>query len=124
MSMNDQDTHLKFSHDDNREYSGYEKRHVPAEDPELTHTDPNESMGEFLRRFWQPVCMSEELTDVPKAIKIMGEELVAFRDKSGQVGVLHRHCAHRGCLSRVRHRSRRPASAAATTASSSTWTAG
>ena len=40
--------------------------------------------------------MSEELTDVPKAISVLSEELVAFRDKSGEVGVLHRHCAHRG----------------------------
>ena len=96
MSMDTPDTHLKYSHDNNKAYSGYEKSTVPAEDPELTHTDPGAPMGEFMRRFWQPVCMSEQLTEVPQAIKIMGEELVAFRDKSGQVGVLHRHCAHRG----------------------------
>ena len=96
MSIDSQDTHLQFSHRNNRAYSGFEKTAVPAEDPELTHTDPGTPMGNFMRRFWQPVCMSQELTDVPKLIKIMGEELVAFRDKSGQVGVLHRHCAHRG----------------------------
>lgn len=49
-----------------------------------------------MRQFWQPVCMSQELTDVPKAIKILGEDLVVFRDKSGQVGLMHRHCCHRG----------------------------
>ena len=59
-------------------------------------TDPGTPMGEYMRRFWQPGCLSEELTDVPRAIRIMGEELVAFRDKSGAIGVLHRHCAHRG----------------------------
>jgi phenylpropionate dioxygenase-like ring-hydroxylating dioxygenase large terminal subunit len=49
-----------------------------------------------MRRFWHPVCLSEELTDVPRYIKILGEELVAFRDKSGRVGVLALHCTHRG----------------------------
>ena len=53
-------------------------------------------MGEFMRRFWQPVCLSSELTDLPHAIRILGEDLVAFRDKRGQIGVLHRHCSHRG----------------------------
>ncbi|WP_339939445.1 OsmC family protein, partial [Undibacterium luofuense] len=45
-------------------------------------------MGEMLRRYWQPVCLSAELKDLPKKLVIMGEELVAFRDPSGQVGVL------------------------------------
>ena len=51
------------------------------EDPEITHTDPGTPMGDPMRRFWQPVCLSEELTDVPRVIHIMGEDLVAFRDK-------------------------------------------
>jgi nitrite reductase/ring-hydroxylating ferredoxin subunit len=49
-----------------------------------------------MRRFWQPVCFSEQLKDVPHPVRILGEDLVAFRDKSGTVGVLHRHCCHRG----------------------------
>lgn len=77
-------------------YCGASKTEVLPEDPELTHTDPGTPMGELMRRFWQPVCLSEELTDVPRAIRILGEDLVAFRDKSGQVGVLHRQCCHRG----------------------------
>ncbi|MBP2316176.1 Rieske 2Fe-2S domain-containing protein [Azospirillum soli] len=77
-------------------YGGYFKRDVPAPDLELTSTNAGTPMGEYMRLFWQPVCLSQELTDVPKAIRIMGEDLVAFRDKSGAVGVLHRHCSHRG----------------------------
>ena len=77
-------------------YSGYYQRGVPAPDPELTQTGPGTPMGEFFRRSWLPVCLSVELKDVPKAIRILGEDLVAFRDKSGRIGVLHRHCAHRG----------------------------
>jgi len=78
------------------QFRGYYQREVPGHDAELTGTNPGTPMGEYMRRFWQPVCLSEELTDVPKAIRILGEDLVAFRDKSGDVGVLHRHCAHRG----------------------------
>lgn len=77
-------------------YSAYHRRSVPAEDAEITHTGPGTPLGEYMRRFWQPVCMSEQLTEVPHKIRIMGEELVAFRDKSGQVGVVQRHCCHRG----------------------------
>lgn len=77
-------------------YAGYRLRDLPAPDPAITDTDPGSPMGELMRRFWQPVCLSAELTDVPLAIRILGEDLVAFRDRRGRVGVLHRHCAHRG----------------------------
>ncbi len=75
---------------------GYFLQDVPDEDPELTHVGPGTAMGEYLRRFWQPVCMSEDLRDLPRSIPIMGEDLVAFRYKSGQFGVLHRHFSRRG----------------------------
>jgi phenylpropionate dioxygenase-like ring-hydroxylating dioxygenase large terminal subunit len=77
-------------------YGGYYQRQVPPPDPEITATDAGTPMGEFMRRFWQPVCLSEQLTDLPQPIRILGEDLVAFRDLSGRVGVLHRHCSHRG----------------------------
>jgi hypothetical protein len=53
-------------------------------------------MGELLRRYWQPVCTSDELRDLPKKIKLLCEELVVFRDKKGRVGALDPHCSHRG----------------------------
>jgi len=77
-------------------YSAYYMREVPAEDADLTRTGPGTPMGEYLRLFWQPVCLSVELTELPRAITIMGEKLVAFRDRAGRVGVLQRHCPHRG----------------------------
>jgi phenylpropionate dioxygenase-like ring-hydroxylating dioxygenase large terminal subunit len=77
-------------------YSAYHHREVPAEDAELTHVGPNTPCGEYLRRFWHPIAFSEELQDLPKKVKIMGEELVVFRDKSGRVGLLELHCSHRG----------------------------
>ena len=77
-------------------YGAYHKREVPDSDALLTSVGPGTPMGEYMRRHWHPVCLSEELTDVPKAIRILGEDLVAFRDRSDRVGVLQRHCSHRG----------------------------
>ena len=96
MSSGSDIPHPEFNRSGSQAYKGFERTAVLPEDPELTHTDPGTPMGNLMRRFWQPVCLSEELTDVPRAIRILGEDLVAFRDKSGQVGVLHRHCCHRG----------------------------
>ena len=42
-------------------YSGYHHRHVPQEDTELTHVGPDTPCGEYLRRFWQPICYSDDL---------------------------------------------------------------
>lgn len=69
---------------------------VPQENVELTHVTFGTPMGELLRRYWQPVCLSSDIDELPKYTKILGEELVAFRDKRGRVGVLDAHCAHRG----------------------------
>lgn len=80
----------------NMPYGGYFKRQTVEHDAELTHTGPGTPMGELMRRFWQPVCLSEELGKLPKAIRILGEDLVAFRDLQGRIGVLDRHCSHRG----------------------------
>jgi phenylpropionate dioxygenase-like ring-hydroxylating dioxygenase large terminal subunit len=80
-------------------YGAYYRRQseeVLAAERELTHTGPGSPMGEYMRASWQPVCLSQELTDVPKAIRILHEDLVAFRDRSGQIGVLQLHCSHRG----------------------------
>jgi len=79
-----------------RPYGGYYQTAVPEPDHEITLAGPGTPLGEYMRRFWQPVCLSSQLTDVPHAVRIMNEDLVAFRDKSGQVGLLHRHCCHRG----------------------------
>ena len=77
-------------------YGGYDHREVPSEDASLTHIGPGTPCGEYMRRFWQPITFSDELKDLPVPLKILGEELVAFRDKSGNVGLLELHCPHRG----------------------------
>src|SRR5258706_13472009 len=48
-------------------------RQVPPPDYELTCVEPGSPMGELLRRYWQPVCLSEELKDLPRKEKLLGE---------------------------------------------------
>ncbi|HZT08514.1 MAG TPA: Rieske 2Fe-2S domain-containing protein [Chloroflexota bacterium] len=64
----------------------------------LTRVGPGTPGGELLRRYWFPFCVAAELTpDNPtKFVRLLGEDLVAFRDKSGNVGLIQDHCAHRG----------------------------
>jgi nitrite reductase/ring-hydroxylating ferredoxin subunit len=80
----------------NRPYSGYFNRPKPAGEMPFSETGPGTPGGEYLRRYWHPFMLASELADVPKAIRLLGEDLVIFRDKSGQLGLLHRLCMHRG----------------------------
>jgi nitrite reductase/ring-hydroxylating ferredoxin subunit len=77
-------------------YGGYWHRHVPEEDAELTHVGPGTPGGELLRHYWQPIAFSHEVKDLPIRLRILGEDLVLFRDRGGRVGVLELHCPHRG----------------------------
>ncbi len=77
-------------------YGGYLHREVPDEDVEFSRVGPGTPCGEYLRRFWQPICFSDELKDLPHRVKVLGEELVVFRDLSGAAGLLELHCPHRG----------------------------
>ncbi len=64
----------------------------------ITRTGPSTPGGETLRRYWQPVALAAELPggSAPLPVRIMSENLVLFRDESGQPGLLGIHCAHRG----------------------------
>jgi phenylpropionate dioxygenase-like ring-hydroxylating dioxygenase large terminal subunit len=77
-------------------FDGYARRDVPPPDPELTQVGPGTPCGEYLRRFWQPVAFARDFAAAPLRVRILGEDLVVFRDRGGRVGVLHLHCAHRG----------------------------
>ena len=77
--------------------SGYGRiGNVPDEDDTLTKVGFGTPMGEMLRRYWQPVCLADELGELPRPIRILGEDLVGFRDKAGRAGLLYAHCIHRG----------------------------
>ncbi len=65
----------------------------------VTNTNPGTPMGEYFRRFWLPVALSEELPGpdcAPVRVQVMGEKLVAIRDSSGRVGLFDAFCPHRG----------------------------
>src|SRR5579864_640450 len=64
----------------------------------ITRVGPGTPMGEALRRYWMPVLLPAEVGEPdspPVRVKILGEELVAFRDSSGRVGLVDEYCAHR-----------------------------
>lgn len=69
-----------------------------AQNERLTRTGPGTDAGRLMRRYWQPAALSRELEGerpvVP--VKLLGESLVLFRDQSGALGLIERHCAHRG----------------------------
>jgi len=64
----------------------------------ITRVGPGTPMGELMRRYWQPVCAVDQLISSPfrtKEIEVLGEELVIFRDRKGNLGVVDKYCAHR-----------------------------
>jgi phenylpropionate dioxygenase-like ring-hydroxylating dioxygenase large terminal subunit len=62
----------------------------------LALTGPDTPGGAFLRRYWQPVALCREIeSGAPIPVKILGEDLVLFRDESGRLGLLGLHCPHR-----------------------------
>ena len=62
----------------------------------LTEVGPGTRLGDLLRRYWMPIAAMAELDDHPtKPVRLMGEDLVLYRDKRGTYGLLDRHCAHR-----------------------------
>ena len=65
-------------------------------DTDLVLCGPGTRGGELLRRYWQPLCRSDEAGRLPKLVRIMDEELVLFRDGSGRPGLLYPRCMHRG----------------------------
>src|SRR5215208_5546397 len=65
----------------------------------LTQTGPGTPMGEYFRRFWLPALHPDELPAPdcpPLRVRLLGEDLVAFRDSLGRIGLLDAHCPHRG----------------------------
>jgi phenylpropionate dioxygenase-like ring-hydroxylating dioxygenase large terminal subunit len=68
-----------------------------AQNELITQTGPGTPCGDLMRRYWQPVALSEELSDSePLPVRILGEDLVLFRGEDGAVGLMQRLCPHRG----------------------------
>src|ERR1700730_1994961 len=65
----------------------------------ITRVGPGTPMGDTMRRYWMPVLLDWELPGPdsdPLRVRLLGEDLVAFRDTNGQVGLLAANCPHRG----------------------------
>jgi phenylpropionate dioxygenase-like ring-hydroxylating dioxygenase large terminal subunit len=76
-------------------YDGYYRKQTAEPDMFLCGVGRGTPGGEYVRRFWHPVAYLSELGELPLRVRALGEDLVAFRDGSGDVGVLHLHCCHR-----------------------------
>ena len=63
---------------------------------DIPHVGPGTPAGEWFRRYWLVVGTTRDLHDIPQAVKVLGEELVLFRDEFGKLGLLGLHCPHRG----------------------------
>jgi phenylpropionate dioxygenase-like ring-hydroxylating dioxygenase large terminal subunit len=71
-------------------------RPAPTHRKELTEVGAGTPMGELLRRYWHPIGLSADATDTPRQVRVLGEDLILFRDQQGRAGLVYPHCAHRG----------------------------
>jgi phenylpropionate dioxygenase-like ring-hydroxylating dioxygenase large terminal subunit len=70
----------------------------PADNERLTRVGPGTPMGKLFRRYWNPACLSEEVAEndgAPLRVRLLGEDLIAFRDTNGSVGLVAAYCPHR-----------------------------
>ena len=81
--------------DATKPYSAYYHERATQEDVELTHVARHTPGGEYLRRFWHPIAMSSEVKKDPLKVRILAEDLILFRDLSGNLGLLEKRCVHR-----------------------------
>ena len=75
--------------------TGYALR-PPTTRTELTSVGRATPMGELLRRYWHPVGLRSDASDIPRKVRVLGEDLILFRDRGGRIGLLHARCSHRG----------------------------
>ena len=71
-------------------------REPQTHDPEITEVGPGTPCGELMRRYWHPVELSGRLGRRPREIRVLGEDLVLFRDLRGRPGLITPRCIHRG----------------------------
>jgi 5,5'-dehydrodivanillate O-demethylase oxygenase subunit len=69
---------------------------TPEENERLTRVGPDTPCGNLLRRYWWPVAFGEKIGSRPEPVRVLGEDLILFRDGLGRVGLVDRTCPHRG----------------------------
>ena len=78
-----------------KDFRGYKQSTVPKIDEVLARTDPKTACGEYLRRYWHPVALTSEVSNIPREIRILGEDLVIFKTSKENIGLVHKACPHR-----------------------------
>lgn len=71
-------------------------RPKPTHRSELAEVGAGTPMGELLRRYWHPIGLAADATATPRKVRVLGEDLILFRDGQGRPGLVYPHCAHRG----------------------------
>ena len=71
-------------------------RPAPTHRAELTEVGAGTPMGELLRRYWHPIGLVGDATTTPRKLRVLGEDLILFRDGAGRPGLVYPHCTHRG----------------------------
>ena len=71
-------------------------RSTKVSSADIPHVGKGTPAGEWFRRYWMVVGTTRDLHDIPQAVKVLGEELVLFRNEAGRLGLIGGHCPHRG----------------------------
>ena len=71
---------------------------TPEQNELITRVGPGTKCGALMRHYWHPVALADELPDErpAKAVRVLGQDFVLFRDERGRHGLLDRDCPHRG----------------------------
>ena len=85
-------TDLEESTHDGRAYG----RPAGSSDSELYEVGSGTPAGELLRRYWHPILRSTDATTIPSQVRVLGEDLIVFRDGDGRPGLMEPRCCHRG----------------------------
>ena len=75
--------------------TGYTRK-APTYNAGLTEVGRGKPMGELLRRYWHPIALVADAGTTPKPVRVLGEDLILFRDGAGRAGLVEARCCHRG----------------------------
>ena len=78
-----------------KNYKGYSYNENPKSDEFIAHIEAKTPCGEFFRRYWHPVALTSEVGEKPIPVKILGENLILFKTKKEDYGLVHKQCPHR-----------------------------
>ena len=80
---------------DKDKYKGYFQSEDLEFDKVISEIGPGTSCGEFLRRYWHPIALSSEISEQPKLLRVLGEDLILFKTPKNELGLVHKNCPHR-----------------------------